>query len=207
MKVLILNGSPDEKGCTYTALTIIAEELKNQGVDGEIVWLGKGAVRGCIGCGACKKLGKCVFGDDAVNSVAEKCKSADGYIFGAPVHYASPCGAMVSALDRIFTCVGGYMKYKPAACIVSARRAGTTASYDVLNKYIGINSMLQVPSPYWNMVHGSKPEDVFRDEEGVSIMRAIGSNMAWLLKLLEKAKGTPLEKPVVIPKSKTDFIK
>ncbi len=207
MKVLMINGSPHEKGCTYTALNIICEELKAQGVDSEIVWLGTGAVHGCIGCGACKKQGKCVFGDDILNALGEKVKTADGYIFGAPVHYASPSGNTVAVLDRLFTAFGGYMKFKPAASVVSARRAGTTASYDVLNKYIGINSMLQVPSSYWNMVHGSCAEEVFKDEEGVSVMRAVASNMAWLLKLLNGAKGTELEHPVIIRKTKTNFIR
>ena len=207
MKVLMINGSPHEKGCTYTALTVVADELKKQGVESEIVWLGMGAVHSCTGCGACKKLGKCVYDDDVVNSLAAKVKTADGYVFGAPVHYSSPCGGMIAALDRLFISVGSYMQLKPAASVVSARRAGTTASYDVLNKYIGINNMLQVPSTYWNMVHGSCAEEVFKDEEGVSIMRAIGSNMAWLLKLLEKAKGTDLEKPILIPKIKTNFIR
>ena len=207
MKVLMINGSPNQKGCTYTALTIIAEELKKQGVDSEIVWLGNGAVRGCIGCGGCRKIGKCVFDDDPVNAIAEKAKTADGYVFGAPVHYASPCGAMVSALDRLFYSAGKHMQFKPAASVVSARRAGTTASYDVLNKYLGINNMLQVPSTYWNMVHGSKAEEVYEDEEGVTIMRAIASNMAWLLKLLQNAKGTELEKPVIITKARTNFIR
>ncbi len=207
MKVLMINGSPHKTGCTYTALSIIADELSVQGIESEIVWLGNGAVRGCIGCGGCKKLGKCVFDDDPVNAIAIKAMSADGYIFGAPVHYASPCGALVSALDRLFTCVGGSMQFKPAASIVSARRAGTTASYDVLNKYIGINNMLQVPSTYWNMVHGNSGEEVYRDEEGVTIMRAIGSNMAWLLKLLDGAKGTELEKPVSVQKVRTNFIR
>ena len=128
-------------------------------------------------------------------------------MFGAPVHYASPCGAMVAALDRLFYSSVRHMRLKPDASIVSARRAGTTASYDVLNKYIGINNMITVPSTYWNMVHGSTPEDVLKDEEGVSVMRAIGSNMAWLLKLLNKAKGTELEKPVEIPKARTNFIR
>ena len=207
MKVLMINGSPNQKGCTYTALTIIAEELKKQGVESEIVWLGNGAVRGCIGCGGCRKIGKCVFDDDPINAIAEKVKTADGYVFGAPVHYASPCGAMVSALDRLFYSAGKHMQFKPAASVVSARRAGTTASYDVLNKYLGINNMLQVPSTYWNMVHGSKAEEVYEDEEGVTIMRAIASNMAWLLKLLQNAKGTELEKPVVITKARTNFIR
>ncbi len=188
----MINGSPHEKGCTYTALNIIAEELKAQGVDSEIVWLGTGAIHGCMGCGYCRNSGKCVFDDDPINKIAEKVGTADGYVFGAPVHYASPCGAIISALDRLFMSAGGKMKFKPAASIVSARRAGTTASYDVLNKYIGINNMIQVPSTYWNMVHGNNSEEVYRDEEGVSIMRAVASNMAWLLKLLEKAKGTEL---------------
>lgn len=190
-------------------MQIIAEELKNQGIESEIIWLGNGPVRGCIGCGGCKRSGKdrCVFGDDGVADIADKLKSADGYIFGAPVHYASPNGATIAALDRIFYSAGKYMQFKPAACIVSARRAGTTASYDVLNKYIGINNMIAVPSTYWNMVHGNTPEEVMQDKEGVSVMCALGSNMAWLLKLLDSAKGTQLEKPVIIPKEKTNFIR
>ncbi|MBO5327633.1 MAG: flavodoxin family protein [Clostridia bacterium] len=208
MKVLMLNGSPHEHGCTYTALSVIAEELKNQGVESEIVWIGTKPVRGCIGCGACRNNGdKCVFSDDVLVSIAQKAKDADGYIFGAPVHYASPNGATIAVLDRLFMSTGKYMQFKPAASIVSARRAGTTASYDALNKYIGINNMLQVPSTYWNMVHGNSAEEVLKDEEGVCIMKAIASNMAWLLKLLQKAKNTELEKPILIPKVKTNFIR
>lgn len=203
----MLNGSPNKNGCTNAALNIIAAELKAQGIESEIVWLGNGSVRGCIGCGGCKSGNVCVFNDDPVNVIGEKLKTADGYVFGAPVHYASPNGAMISAMDRLFYAYGKHMQFKPAASVVSARRAGTTASYDALNKYIGINSMLQVPSTYWNMVHGSKPEDVAKDEEGVTIMRAIASNMAWLLKLLENAKGTELEKPIIIPKVRTNFIR
>lgn len=207
MKVLLLNGSPNKNGCTNAALSIVADELNKQGIGNEIVWLGNGPVRGCIGCSGCKTGNGCVFSDDPLNAIGEKVKSADGYVFGAPVHYASPNGAMVSAMDRLFYAYGRYMQLKPAASVVSARRAGTTASYDALNKYIGINNMLQVPSTYWNMVHGSKAEEVLKDEEGVTIMRAIGSNMAWLLKLLDKAKGTDLEKPVSIPKARTNFIR
>lgn len=203
----MINGSPHEKGCTNAALEYIAAELKAQGVESEIFWIGTSPVRGCVGCGCCKKSGKCVFDDDVLNALGEKAKEADGYIFGAPVHYASPAGAMVAVMDRLFASVGGKMQFKPAASVVSARRAGTTSSYDVLNKYIGINNMIAVPSTYWNMVHGSKAEDVASDAEGVTIMRAIASNMAWILKLLEKAKGTDLERPVLIPKIKTDFIR
>jgi multimeric flavodoxin WrbA len=207
MKVLMINGSPHKDGCTNKALEIVAAELKAQGVDSEIVWLGTGAIHSCMGCGGCKKLGKCVFDDDVVNKIGEKIKDADGYIFGAPVHYASPAGGMVAAMDRLFISHGADMKLKPAASVVSARRAGTTAAYDVLNKYIGINNMLQVPSTYWNMVHGNTPQEVEQDEEGVTIMKAIASNMAWLLKLLQSAKGTELEKPVNIPKARTNFIR
>lgn len=207
MKVLMINGSTHENGTTATALKIIADELKLQGVDSEIICLGTAAVHTCMGCGACQKLGKCVFDDDPVNSVGEKVKEADGYIFAAPVHYASPSGAIIALLDRLFYSFGGYMKFKPAASVVAARRAGTTASYDVLNKYAGINSMIQVPSTYWNMIHGSNGEEALQDEEGVTVMKAIASNMAWLLKLLDKAKGTELEKPVIIPKARTNFIR
>ena len=207
MKVLLINGSTHEHGCTHAALSIIAEELGAQGVDSEIFWLGTGAVHSCLGCGYCRNAGKCIQNDDIVNVLGEKCGGADGFVFGSPVHYASPAGALVAALDRLFYSYGGSLKFKPAASIVSARRAGTTAAYDVLNKYIGINCMLQVPSTYWNMVHGSKAEDVYKDEEGVTIMRAVASNMAWLLKLLSRAKGTPLEKPQVIKKAVTNFIR
>jgi multimeric flavodoxin WrbA len=207
MKVLMINGSPHKNGCTNKALEFIADELKSEGIESQIIWLGTDAIHGCMGCGACKKLGRCVFNDDIVNSIGEQLAQADGYVFGAPVHYASPAGALVAALDRLFMSQGAKMQFKPAASIVSARRAGTTAAYDVLNKYIGINNMIQVPSTYWNMVHGATPEDVLKDEEGITIMRAIGANMAWLLKLLNSAKGTELEKPTIITKARTNFIR
>ena len=207
MKVLMINGSTHENGTTAAALKVIAEELKAQGVDSEIVCLGTAAVHTCMGCGACQKAGKCVFGDDPVNALGEKVKTADGYVFAAPVHYASPSGAVIALMDRLFYAFGRHMKFKPAASVVAARRAGTTASFDVLNKYIQINSMIQVPSTYWNMVFGANAKDTEQDLEGLTIMRAIASNMAWLLKLLEKAKGTELERPVIIEKVKTNFIR
>lgn len=207
MKVLLINGSTHEEGTTAAALKFVADELKAQGIESETVCLGKVAIHSCMGCGACQKTGKCVFGDDPVNAIGEKVKEADGYVFGAPVHYASPSGAMVAFMDRLFYSHGKHMQFKPAAVVVAARRAGTTASYDVLNKYIQINNMLQVPSTYWNMVFGANADDARQDLEGQAVMRAIGSNMAWLLKLLNNAKGTELEKPVIIPKVKTNFIR
>jgi len=207
MKVLLINGSTHKNGTTAAALKVIVAELSAQGVESEIVDLGTAAVHSCMGCLSCRKTGKCVFDDDPVNAIGEKVKSADGYIFASPVHYASPAGAMVALLDRLFYAYGGCMQFKPAAAVVAARRAGTTASFDVLNKYIQINNMLQVPSTYWNMNFGANAEDAAKDEEGISIMRVIASNMAWLLKVLASVKGTALEKPVIIPKSKTNFIK
>lgn len=207
MKVLLINGSTHGDGTTSAALKAIVRELNSQGVDGEIVNLGNAAVHSCMGCYACKKTGKCVFNDDPVNEIGQKIKSADGYVFAAPVHYASPSGAMIALLDRLFTAYGKDMQFKPAASVVAARRAGTTASFDVLNKYIQINSMIQVPSTYWNMVFGANAEQTVQDEEGISVMRAIASNMAWLIKLLNNAKGTELEKPVPVEKARTNFIR
>lgn len=209
MKVLLVNGSPNEKGCTYTALSEIAKTLESNGVETEIFHIGNKPVRGCIGCGGCKKSenGHCVFDDDIVNQLADKVKEADGYVFGSPVFYASPNGAMLAVMDRLFYSAGKYMQYKPAACIASARRAGTTATYDVLNKYIGINQMIMVPACYWNMVHGSKPEDVLQDEEGIQVMRTLGNNMAWLLKLLEAGKANGVEHPQPETKIRTNFIR
>lgn len=205
MKVLLINGSPNEKGCTYTAFSAVADQLEKEKIQTEIFWIGKDSIHGCVGCGSCAKLGICVY-DDVLNVLLEKVKEADGYVFGSPVYYASPNGAMISLLDRLFMCGGRYMKFKPAASIVSARRAGTTASYDVLNKYIGINNMIGVPSPYWNNVHGSKSEDVLQDKEGIYIMRSIGANMAWLLNILELGKKYGIL-PTEIERARTNFIR
>ena len=209
MKVLLINGSPNAQGCTYTALTEIAGVLQEEGIDAEIFQIGNKPVRGCIGCGGCAKSGKakCVFEDDVVSELIDKVKEADGYIFGTPVYYASPNGALLAVLDRLFYSAGKYMQYKPAACIASARRAGTTATYDVLNKYLGINRMLMVPSFYWNMVHGNKPEEVKQDLEGLQIMRTLGRNIAWMLRLLENGKANGIGLPEEEEITRTNFIR
>lgn len=207
MKVLLINGSPNEKGCTYTALSEIAETLKQEGVETEIFHIGNQPVRGCIGCGTCKTSSECVLKDDILKQLVELVKDADGYVFGSPVYYSSPNGAMLALMDRLFYSAGKYMQHKPAACIASARRAGTTSTYDVLNKYIGINQMIMVPANYWNMVHGSKPEDVKKDLEGLQTMRIIGKNMAWLLKLLENGKENGIKIPEAEEKIRTNFIR
>lgn len=206
MKVVLINGSPHAQGCTYTALCEIKKTLEQKNIEAKIIHIGVKPIGGCLGCGACSKLGKCVQ-DDIVNEVAEEIKSADGYIFGSPVHYASAGGAMTSFMDRIFCSCGKYMAYKPAASICSARRGGTTSTYDQLNKYIGINNMIMVPAPYWNMVHGSCPEDVLKDEEGLRNMRMIGDSMAWILHLIELGKENHVVHPIPEDVIRTNFIR
>lgn len=206
MKVLLLNGSPNEKGCTYTALTEVANALESCGVETELLWLGREPLAGCSGCGACGKLGKCVHGD-VVNAAAEKARACDGLVVGSPVHYAAAPGQLTSALDRLFFSAGSALRFKPGAAVVSARRAGTTAALDQLNKYFTINQMPVVSSRYWNMVHGSCPDDVRKDEEGLAVMRTLGRNMAWLLKSIEAGRSAGLELPEQEPPVRTNFIR
>lgn len=206
MKVLLLNGSPHEKGCTYTALTEIARALECDGIASEILWLGKDATIGCTACGACGKLGKCVH-DDVVNVAAEKMKECDGLIVGAPVHYAAASGHITCALDRLFYSAGRTMRYKPGAAIVSARRAGTTAALDQLNKYFTISQMPIVSSCYWNMVHGAYGDQCLQDAEGMHTMRILGRNMAYLLRCQEAARNAGILPPEKEPGVFTNFIR
>lgn len=207
MKVLLINGSSNQNGCTYTALNEVATTLEKEGVETEILQLGNKPLRDCCGCLGCKNTGKCVFDDDMVNEIIEKAKTFDGFIFGTPVYYAHPTGRILSLLDRVFFAGSSSFAYKPASAIVSARRAGTTASFDVLNKYFTINNMPVVSSQYWNNVHGHKPEDVQKDLEGLQIMRTLGRNMAWLLKCIELGKQNGINKPEnVEERVRTNFI-
>ena len=206
MKVLLINGSPHEKGCTYTALSLIAGELNACGIETEIFHIGAKPVGGCVGCGGCASGNGCVF-NDVVNAALEKAKTADGFVFGSPVHYASASGAITSFMDRAFYAGGRLLRMKPAACIASARRAGTTATLDQLNKYLMINEMPVVSSCYWPMVHGARAEDVSKDEEGVAIMQTLGRNMAWLLRALEAAKAAGINPPAPQSRPMTNFIR
>lgn len=206
MKVLLINGSPREGGCTYTALCEVADALQKQEIDTEIFQLGRQPIRGCIGCGGCAGKGRCVFDDDAVNRAIERAESADAYVIGSPVYFASANGALISLLDRMFY-AGRCFAYKPAAAVVSARRAGTTASIDEINKYFSIRNMPVVSSKYWTMVHGNSPEEVRQDLEGMQNMRILGNNMAWLLKCLEAGKAAGIEIPVAEEPVKTNFIR
>lgn len=205
MKVLLINGSPRANGCTYTALSEAAGALEEYGIETEIAQIGNKAIRGCIGCGGCAGKGRCVFDDDVTNEMIEKMRQADGLIIGSPVYFASPNGNLISMLDRFFY-AGGCFAHKPAAAVVSARRAGTTVSLDDLNKYFGIRQMPVVSSTYWNMVHGSCPEDVLQDREGLQTMRNLGRNMAWLLKCIENGRKDGILPPAAESGSRTNFI-
>ena len=210
MKVLLFNGSSNEHGCTYTALKEAASALEKNGIETEIIQVGKNAIRDCIGCGACRKIGgKCVFKDDIVNEVIEKARGADGFIFGSPVYYAHPSGRLLSFMDRVFYAGGAAFTFKPAAAIVSARRAGTTASLDAITKHFTINQMPVVSSNYWPMVHGAQntPDDVKQDIEGLQIMRVLGDNMSWILKCIEAGKQQGIVPPQNEDKVMTNFIR
>ena len=193
-KVLLINGSPNKAGCTYTALREVEKSLNKNGVETEIFQLGKGPVQGCTGCGGCGRNGKCVF-DDGVNRLVERLDEFDGLVLGSPVYYASPNGALLAFLDRLFFAAGKKFAGKPGAAVVSCRRGGATAAFDVLNKYFSISNMPIVTSQYWNQVHGNNAEEVVQDEEGMQTMRVLGRNMAWMLKCFALGREHGVEYP------------
>ena len=209
MKVLLFNGSPNKEGCTYTALKEIANTLKEEGIDSEIYHVGNDAISSCKACGACTKLGKCVI-NDKVNEFVALAENFDGYVIGSPVHYASSSGATVAFLDRAFYSASRSGKkifpHKPACAIASARRAGTTATLDQLNKYFTINQMILVSGRYWNMVHGKTPDDVKQDIEGLQNMRFLARNLAWTLKCIEAGKNAGITPPIQEEVIYTNFI-
>ena len=208
MKVLLLNGSSRPSGCTYTALREVAVSLEVAGIETEILFLGNEPVRDCTACGTCAKVpGKCVFDDDIVNRIIEKARGADGFIFGTPVYYAHPSGRILSVLDRVFYAGKSAFIHKPAAAIASARRAGTTATLDVLQKYFTISQMPVVTSTYWTMVHGKQPEDVLKDEEGLQAMRNLASDMVWMLRCIEAGKAAGIQPPQEEFGARTNFIR
>ncbi len=206
MFVLLLNGSPRPKGCTYTALSAVAETLEAEGIQTEIFQVGAKPIAGCIDCGQCAKTGRC-FIDDGVNEFIEKAKKADGFVFGSPVYYAAASGQIVSFLNRSFFCKSGIYRNKPGAAVVSCRRGGAAAAFDQLNKYFTISSMPVVSSQYWNQVHGNTPDEVRRDEEGMQTMRTLGRNMAWLLKCIEAGRKAGVADPRLGKPVATNFIR
>ena len=207
MKVLLVNGSPHEHGCTDAALREIASTLQEEGVESELFWIGREPIGGCVACGGCRKEGKCVFGG-IVNTFLEKAEQADGFVFGSPVHYAAASGNMTAFLDRVFySAPASVFAQKPGCVVVSARRAGTTAAYEQLIKYLGISQMPIISSCYWNMVHGSKAEDAYQDEEGMHCMRVLARNLAYYMKCREAAAQAGIVPPALQPPVRTNFIR
>ena len=205
MKVLLINGSPHEKGCTYTSLKEVADTLEKEGISTEIRWIGKGDIPGCRSCGTCKKTGSCIIDDD-VNAIGKRIDEFDGFVFGTPVFFSGAAGQICSWMDRFFYTYGGKLAGKIGASVVNARRGGNSASFERLNQYYLITNMIIPGSQYWNMTHGFTPEDVKKDLEGLQTMRVLGQNIAWLLKSIDAGKKAGVKFPVYEPKTPTHFI-
>ncbi|MCM1035288.1 MAG: flavodoxin family protein [Paludibacter sp.] len=205
LRVLLLNGSPHAHGCTHRALTEIVHTLEQENIHCELIHVGHLPLHGCVACNRCNELGKCTF-DDIVNTLAPKFEQADGLIIGSPVYYASPNGTILSLLDRLFYSTSFDKRMKVGAAIVSARRGGTTATFDALNKYFSICGMPIATSQYWNQVHGRTAEDVEQDLEGLQTMRTLARNMAFLMKAIALGKAQ-LSFPIEEPKTPTHFIR
>lgn len=210
MKVLLVNGSPHEQGTTSVAIHEVEKELNANGVETEIFWIGNKPISGCIGCYACSKLKKCAI-DDIVNEFVQKAETADGFIFGTPVHYAGMSGLLTSFMDRVFystaSAKNDCFKFKPVASVICARRAGTTATYDQINKYFGITQMPIISTRYWNMAFGRKAEDVSKDEEGMQALRILARNMAYFLKCIEAGRKKGITPPEQEKPTITNFIR
>ncbi|MDD6181901.1 MAG: flavodoxin family protein [Desulfovibrionaceae bacterium] len=203
MNVLLINGSPHKNGCTFTALSEVAASLQAGGVQTTFFHLGAGPVAGCMACGKCRELGRCVLNDAPMTSCVELLAQADGVVIGSPVYYAGPAGSLCAFLDRLFYAAGSLLAGKPGAAVVNCRRGGASAAFDRLNKYFTINQMPVVSSRYWNSTHGLTPDEVRKDLEGMQTMRALGANMAWMLKSMAAAA---IPAPADEPKIKTNFI-
>lgn len=211
MKVVAFNGSPNKEGNTYHAIKLVAEELEKEGIEVEVVHVGNKVIRGCMACGGCgrNKDEKCVLPGDPLNEWVQKMKEADGIILGSPVHYSGVGGTMKSFLDRAFFVSGSngnLLRHKVGASVVAVRRSGGLPTFQQLNNYINYSEMLMPASNYWNVIHGQKPGEVSQDAEGNQIMRTLGKNMAWLMKLVENGKGT-IQEPEKESKIFTNFVR
>jgi len=207
MTVLIINGSTHEKGSTYTALSEVARGLNESGIDTEIVWIGKDAVRPCVACGSCRQNQRCAFGEDGINALIDKLVAAEGLVIGSPVYFAGINGALKSTLDRVFFAGSGLYALKPAGCIVSARRAGTTSALEQVQKYPNHAQMLLVGSFYWPMVHGQSPDQVAQDEEGLQIAWQLGANLAWTIKCIAAGTAAGITPLRITERKRTNFIR
>ena len=210
MKALLVNGSPHKEGCTHTALQLVGDGLREMGVEADEFWIGAKPLAGCIGCYKCAERGTCVFSGDTVEEFLSMAGAYDAFVFGAPVFYSGMAGSMKSFMDRAFFSNRGRVSFelKPAAVVTSARRAGTTATLEDLEKFLQIMQMVQVNSRYWPMVHGNTPDEVLRDEEGVQIMNVLGRNMAWLMKSIAAGHEAGIEPPAPLTnRVATNFIR
>ena len=205
MKVLLINGSPNKEGCTYTALREVETTLHANGIETEMLYLGKKPIAGCIACGSCMNTVHC-FRDDLVKEIQGRLNEFDGIVIGSPVYYSGPTGQLVSFLNRLFYATETRMAGKVGAAVVSCRRGGASATFKQLNQYFTICNMPIVSSHYWNSVHGFTPDDVRKDKEGLQTMRVVGQNMAWLLKCIEIGKQNGIEKPEYEARMRTHFI-
>jgi len=204
MNVLLINGSPHQYGCTYTALSEVKRTLEEGGVTGEILWIGRKAVQGCIACNKCEELDRCVFQDELYRAALEKLQQADSLVVGSPVYYGGPNGSLTALMARLFYSKGELLTGKPAAAVVSCRRGGATATFEQLNQFFHLMQMPVVSSQYWNDVHGNTPEEVRQDAEGMQTMRVLGRNMAWLVRTMaESAVAKPIQEEWV----PTNFIR
>jgi multimeric flavodoxin WrbA len=206
MNVLMINGSPHKDGCTFTALREVAGELENKGIATRVFHIGTRPIRGCIACYKCAETGLCVFDDDPVNECIELLREADGLVVGSPVYFSGPNGALCAFLDRMFFLKAAGYAHKPAAAVVNCRRGGASASFERLNKYFTISSMPVVSSQYWNATHGTTPDEVRRDAEGMQVMRTLGRNMAWLIQCIAASIAT-VPYPEKEPHLCTNFIR
>ena len=205
MKVILVNGGPHKDGCTNVALEEVSKELNKQGIETEIIWLGVKPIGGCIGCNTCLKTNnRCFMNEDKVNEFLDKAESADGFVFGSPVHFAAASGAITSFLDRVFYGRGNIFARKVCASVVSCRRGGAVGAFDQLNKYALMSNMYVVGSSYWNQIHGTNKEEAMQDLEGLQTMRNLGKNMAYLIKSMKQAN---IEKPEIEKGTKTNFIR
>ena len=205
MKVLLVNGSPHEKGCTYTSLKEVADTLEENGIQTEIHWIGQGDIPGCKACRYCKSKGQCVYKDD-VNEVGSRIEEFDGIVIGAPVYYSGAAGQVNAWMDRFFYSYGGKLFGKVGACVVNARRGGNSASFERLNQYFLISNMVVPGSQYWNITHGNTVEEIVQDKEGLQTMRVLGRNMAWIMKCIEAGKKEGITIPALEPRQWTNFI-
>ena len=207
MKVLLVNGSPHHRGCTYTALEEVSAELMKCGIETEHFWIGTKPTMGCIACYKCMESKRCWNDEDKVNEFIAKVGECDGFVFGTPIYYAGLSGQLKSFLDRAFVCKSSLYSGKPAAAVVSCRRGGSMGGWQDINRFFGMNNMPIVTSQYWNQIHGNTPEEVLQDKEGLQTMRRLAQNMAWLLKCIEAGKAAGVPMPEVEQPIKTNFIR